>query len=218
MANIKCGYCNKKAGKRYCPSLDKVICSVCCGSNRLKNIACEEECRYLDHEVYQQKIHEEKELRTLLNTVPHSEYNDIFQNPEAASIAYEFEKFWSECYVNGLFNLTDQKVKETLTILYFHIFKGKELQPDDFVSATMKIYDQLIEDGDNVELIGKIMLRLIISIKNMTGGKIGPYGYLNYLKNNMNTDGTSLADGFILETKEGKKKHIPRSEYMNSKF
>ena len=213
MAKPKCGYCNKMAGKRYCPSLDMVICPVCCGSNRLKNIACDENCRYLDNEIYQQKIREEKELRALLDSVPHSEHDDIFQNPEVANIAYVFESFFAQCYVNGMFNLTDQKVKETLTILYYHKYKGKEIEPDNFTSAVVKVYDYLIEDGENIELVGKIMLRLIISIKNMTGGVIGPYGYLNYLKNNMHPDVAGTIDGFILETKDGKKKHVPRSEY-----
>lgn len=70
MAKAKCGYCGKRAAKRFCPSLDKLICSVCCGENRLKNIDCDEGCRYLDNELYQQKVRKEKELNLLLENVP----------------------------------------------------------------------------------------------------------------------------------------------------
>ena len=90
MAKPKCGYCGKKAGKRYCPSLDKIICPFCCGNNRLKNIVCEEDCKYLDHEIYQQKIKEEKELKSILESVPHSENNDVLKNEKGAHIAYAF--------------------------------------------------------------------------------------------------------------------------------
>ena len=89
MAKPKCGYCGQKVAKRYCPSLDKLLCPVCCGTNRLKNISCEDDCRYLDHEEYQQRVRKQKELNAILAEVPHSEHNDIFKNESAATIAYQ---------------------------------------------------------------------------------------------------------------------------------
>jgi len=80
MAKPKCGYCGQKVAKRYCPSLDKLLCPVCCGTNRLKNISCEDDCRYLDHEEYQQKMRKHKEFNAILAKVPHSEHNDIFKH------------------------------------------------------------------------------------------------------------------------------------------
>ena len=53
-----------------------------------------------------------------------------------------------------------------------------------------------------------MILRLIISIKNMTGGKMGAYGYLNYVKNNILTPGQDVSDGFIVETGDGEKTEI----------
>jgi hypothetical protein len=53
------------------------------------------------------------------------------------------------------------------------------------------------------EKIGQVFLRLMISIRKMSGGQFGEFGYLNYLKNNfvnIDTDGQ-----FIAEDKFGNK-------------
>jgi len=75
MAKPKCSLCGKKKAKRYCPSLDQLICPVCCGTNRLRNISCQEDCRYLDHEEYQQETRKQKELNAILNE-PVFEFKD----------------------------------------------------------------------------------------------------------------------------------------------
>jgi hypothetical protein len=43
----------------------------------------------------------------------------------------------------------------------------------------------------------------MLSVKNMSGGRMGEYGYLNYLKNNMIDQ--IPEDGFIMEDKFGNK-------------
>ena len=204
MAKPKCSLCGKKAAKRYCPSLDQLICPVCCGTNRLRNISCKEDCRYLDHEEYQQKIRKHKELNALMADVPHSEHNDIFRNESAASIAYQFETFFADCYIKGDFNLTDQKVKNTLTKLYFLKFKGERIKIDDFMAVLIELYDQISSEYDNQDLSGKVILRIITSIKKMTGGQFGAYGYLNYLKNNIHPSSLNGPNGTIIEFKDGR--------------
>jgi len=204
MAKPKCGYCGKKAAKRYCPSLDKLICPVCCGTNRLKNISCKEDCRYLDHEEYQQRIRKQKELNAMLAEVPHSEHNDIFKNERAASIAYQFETFFADCYVKGDFNLTDQNVKNALTKLYFLKFEDEHIKTDDFMALLIELYDRISGEYDSQDLIGKVILRMIISIKNMTGGPFGAHGYLNYLKNNIHPASLNGTNGTIAEFKDGR--------------
>jgi len=204
MAKPKCGYCEQKIAKRYCPSLDKLICPVCCGTNRLKNISCKDDCRYLDHEEYQQRVRKQKELSAILAEVPHSEHNDIFKNESVASIAYQFESFFADCYIKGDFNLTDQKVENGLTKVYFLKFKGERIKTDDFMAALLKLYEQIGNEYDSQDLIGKVILRLIISIKKMTGGQFGAYGYLNYLKNNIHPSSLKGAEGPIIEYKDGR--------------
>ncbi len=52
----QCIYCHARKGKRACPALSGSICSQCCGTHRLVNIACHTDCVYLDTNVeYQQK-------------------------------------------------------------------------------------------------------------------------------------------------------------------
>ena len=198
MAKPKCGYCGQKAAKRYCPSLDKLLCPVCCGTNRLKNISCKDDCRYLDHEEYQQKVRKQKEFNAILAEIPHSEHNDVFKNEKVASIAYQFESFFADCYIKGDFNLTDQKVKTALTKVYFLKFKNEHIKADDFMTVLLQLYEQISNKGDSQDLIGKVILRIIISIKKMTGGQFGAYGYLNYLKNNIHPSSLNGQNGPII--------------------
>ena len=204
MAKPKCSLCWKKAAKRYCPSLDQLICPVCCGTNRLRNISCQEDCRYLDHEEYLQETRKQKELNAILAEVPHSENNDIFKNERAASIAYQFESFFADCHIKGDFDLRDLKVKNGLTNLYFLKFEGENIKTDDFMVVLIELYDQISSKYDSQDLIGKVILRMIISIKKMTGGQFGAYGYLNYLKNNIHPSSLKGTKGPIIEYKDGR--------------
>jgi hypothetical protein len=52
----KCLYCHQRKGKRACPALGGVICSQCCGINRITNISCPTSCVFLEsNDDYQQK-------------------------------------------------------------------------------------------------------------------------------------------------------------------
>src|SRR6266487_51153 len=48
MASVKCVYCHTSKGKRTCPALGGLICSVCCGEHRLISINCPADCPYLE--------------------------------------------------------------------------------------------------------------------------------------------------------------------------
>ncbi len=43
-----CVYCHARKGKRSCPALNGLICSTCCGENRLTKINCPADCPYLE--------------------------------------------------------------------------------------------------------------------------------------------------------------------------
>lgn len=52
----KCIYCNQRKGKRSCPALGGLICSVCCGEHRGIAIRCPSDCIYFEsNEVYQRE-------------------------------------------------------------------------------------------------------------------------------------------------------------------
>jgi hypothetical protein len=42
-----CVSCGQRKGKRACPALRGLICTVCCGTKRLKEINCPSDCQYL---------------------------------------------------------------------------------------------------------------------------------------------------------------------------
>lgn len=42
-----CPCCNQRKAKRACPALGQQICTVCCGTKRLVEIACPADCMYL---------------------------------------------------------------------------------------------------------------------------------------------------------------------------
>ncbi len=209
MPKPKCAYCLKNAAKRFCPALDQAICPQCCGANRMKAIDCDAECRFLDNESYQGKVREQKELNELLHTVPSGQFDDILREEDAAMIAYSFETLIADLYVKGLFGLNDQKVKDTLTRLYFATRTVVVCDLDDFEKLLLEVYNTNLCEGYDDEYIRKIMLRLIISIKRMTGGSMGPLSYLNYLKNNIHPDYADFDGDTIMETKRGKRIPIP---------
>lgn len=205
----KCWFCKTTKGKRYCPPIDNLLCPACCGKNRLKKIDCSVDCRYLEGAAFQQKREEEKAFLSLMKSVPHGQYDDILQDFGVSMVAGEIEIFVRRMYVSGNLNLTDKTVYEA----YKHIYKtyftdqSPEERPSDYFSQALEeLYLKNKKQwGIKIkhENIGRVFLRLMISIKNMSGGQFGEFGYLNYLKNNF--DGIDRDDEFILEDKFGNK-------------
>jgi hypothetical protein len=205
----KCWFCKTTKGKRYCSPIENLLCPVCCAENRLKKIDCHEDCRYLEGVAFQKKREEEKEFSSLMGNIPHGQHDDIFHDIGVALVAGEIETFVSEKYVSGNINLTDQTVYGAYKQMYKLHFNNQipeERHSDNFFQELEKLYfdnKKKWEHNVNHEKIGQVFLRLMISIKKMSGGQLGEFGYLNYLKNNfvnIDTDGQ-----FIVEDKFGNK-------------
>lgn len=205
----KCWLCSTKKGKRYCSPLDKVICPICCATNRLKKIDCNEDCRYLSGVALQTKRAEEKEFSELMNRVPHGEHDDIFKEPAVAFMAYEIETSVRDIYVSGDMRITDKTVREAYKNVYAIQFKGRPIeegQLDELTEELLGLYSRNMDMWKfnmNEEMIGQVFLRLMISVKNMSGGRMGEFGYLNYLKNNLGRRDENEA--VVVEDKFGKK-------------
>lgn len=210
---VKCWFCKTKKGKRYCAPIDNVLCPICCGENRLKRIDCIEECRYLEGLAYQKNRTEDKEFSELMASVPHGEYDDIFKDMAVALMAGEIETFIRDIYVNGNILITDKSVYESYKRIYqLHVNNQiqEETQLDELTQELWKLYKRNVSMWEfNMEKskIGQVFLRLMISIKNMSGGRMGEFGYLNYLKNNLGN--TNLGETFITEDKFGNKIRRP---------
>jgi hypothetical protein len=210
---VKCWFCKTKKGKRYCAPIDNVLCPTCCGENRLKSIDCIEECKYLEGLAYQKNRTEEKEFSELMASVPHGEHDDIFRDMDVALMAAEIETFVRNIYVDGNIRITDKSVYESYRRIYqIHVNNQiqEESQLDELTKELWKLYKSNIKIWEfNMERskIGQVFLRLMISIKKMSGGRMGEFGYLNYLKNNLGN--ANLAETYIVEDKFRNKTRKP---------
>ncbi len=206
----KCWFCKTKKGKRYCPPIENILCPICCGENRMKKIECIEVCRYLEGVAFQKKRDEEKTFSKLMETVPHGQYDDIFKETGAALMTGEIEAFIRSIYMADTIRITDQTVYESYKLIYRIFFDDKppeEHQIDDLTQNLLYLYTHHIkmwEQNIGKDKIGQVLLRLMISVKKMSGSKFGEFGYLNYLKNNLG-DSTLDKGQFITEDKFGNK-------------
>jgi hypothetical protein len=48
---MTCSLCGTRKARRSCPALGRSICPVCCGTKRLKEIACPADCTYLGNDL-----------------------------------------------------------------------------------------------------------------------------------------------------------------------
>jgi hypothetical protein len=185
MPKLKCAHCHKKAAQRKCPVVGGYICTLCCGSNRLSEFNCPSDCDYLGNGIFYKEAQQSKELSKLLETVPSGQFDDIFQDPHYAEIAYQIEKNTAAAYADEIYVLNDQKVKEA----YYETYRmlksdeptGKGLSRD-LLELVLTLERELQCPRDDLALV---LLRLIISVKKMTGGTLGLYSYLDYIKYNI---------------------------------
>ena len=207
----KCWFCRTKKGKRYCAPIENILCPICCGENRMRKIKCIEVCRYLEGVAFQKRRDEEKRFSKLMGGVPHGQYDDIFKETGVALMAGEIEAFIRNIYIADNIRITDQTVYESYKLIYRKFFDDKpseEHQIEDLTQNLLHLYTHHIkmwEQNIGKDKIGQVLLRLMISVKKMSGSKFGEFGYLNYLKNNLG-DSTLGRGQFITEDKFGNKK------------
>ena len=144
-----------------------------------------------------------------MNEVGHGQFDDIFQQPSIADMAYDIESFVRDLYVREDLELTDPLVREAYKTIYEIHSKRKQVEGSELDSLTEALLDQYEtrsqtwEESLNETMVGQVYLWLMISIKKMSGGRMGNKGYLNYLKNNLDA---SVPEGkFVMEDKFGNK-------------
>ena len=79
-----------------------------------------------------------------------------------------------------------------------------EIALNEVIDSAQKKWDEF-SDRD---FQGKVLLRLAISTQKMTGGTVGPCGYLNYLKNNIYSPDIRPDGHCVIEWKDGRKKAV----------
>src|SRR6266850_717586 len=70
---MSCPLCSARKERRACPALKKTICAVCCGTKRLTEIQCPEDCVYLstarEHPAAVVRRQQEHDVAILLPTI-----------------------------------------------------------------------------------------------------------------------------------------------------
>ena len=72
-SEMSCPLCDTRKERRACPALRQTICAVCCGTKRLSEIQCPEDCVYLtsarEHPAAVVKRQQERDVAILLPTI-----------------------------------------------------------------------------------------------------------------------------------------------------
>ena len=70
---MSCPLCQTRKPRRACPALNQTICAVCCGTKRLTEIQCPDDCVYLtsarEHPAAVVKRQQEQDVAILLPTI-----------------------------------------------------------------------------------------------------------------------------------------------------
>src|SRR5438105_13838964 len=72
---MSCPLCRTRKPRRACPALNQTICAVCCGTKRLTEIQCPDDCVYLasarEHPAAVVRRQQEHDVAVLLPTITH---------------------------------------------------------------------------------------------------------------------------------------------------
>jgi hypothetical protein len=72
---MTCPSCGQRKGRRVCPALGQTICTVCCGTKRLVEINCPDDCPHLtaarEHPAAQVKRQQEQDVAVLIPSIRH---------------------------------------------------------------------------------------------------------------------------------------------------
>ena len=75
LQTMACPVCGQRKGRRSCPALRQTICSVCCGTKRLVEIACPDDCPHLatarEHPAAVVKRQQQEDVAVLLPGIQH---------------------------------------------------------------------------------------------------------------------------------------------------
>ncbi len=183
----KCLSCNEVKGKRKCPALNGLICSVCCGTKKLKEINCPSDCVYLETSLANQN---RKEINKAISLTFPSESHDIFKNEKVVEeLAMPFEKFLAENFYEDT-SINDTHIYETLSKIYITITNKENLLKADneFEQKLIDGYYLIFNQSElSEDLKSKLILRLLMSIKQISGGIFGNRNYLKFIYNQNNT-------------------------------
>lgn len=184
----KCRLCNKKIKfSRNCPALNEVICSSCCGAKKESEIHCINNCSYF---VEGQIKENKKQIMQLVKDSFNSEFGDLYQDENILRLVAPFEQFVFNKYYNHR-TVTDDCMTECYTKIYYSLEEKESIYT--FNEIEKDIIDEFSrlakETKMPMESQKLILIRMMKSIDNMTGGAFGNRMYLELLRNNFTGTG-----------------------------
>jgi hypothetical protein len=185
----KCFLCQQGKAKRFCPTLKQSICSLCCGSKRNNEITCSPFCQYL------QKGAAYQETRNI-----HKLLSQSFVTPEEAELDKDLtEKIvmpLEEFFVDEFYDLepiNDDDIFEALTRLYFQLTGQTEplTEPKPVTRLILEGFSGIDRATPEIsrEQKARSVLRMLKSIKNVSGGALGNRNYLELVYSMFYEDG-----------------------------
>ena len=192
---IKCVICNKKS-KRLCPALNERICSLCCGTKRDKEIKCISECNfYLEGKSNEN----EKIIMKLIKESFNDDWNDLFYDEEYLNIIGPLETFLLSEFYNDE-SVNDNSIFKCLIKMYFKLKnEGDIYSYIDYENIIVDTFSNIVEENEaSIELQKTILLRLMKSIYNVSGGVLGNRNYLELLRGQFT--GTGRMSGMFCES------------------
>lgn len=166
------------------------VCSLCCGTKRQMEIVCPEKCEYLEKgEEYQAK----REINKKVNSSFHDETDDVFQIEEAAEFAAPLEKFFIEKFYDDK-NVNDNDIYEALSKLYLLQTGKSDLKKIDNKECEELIFEKFNKLDKKFpklskDLKNRSILRILKSIRDISGGIFGNRNYLELIYSQFNEDG-----------------------------
>jgi hypothetical protein len=187
---MKCVICGQKKGKRFCLAEDDYICSLCCETSRQMEISCPEKCEHLEkREEYQVR----REINKKVNSSFHDETDDIFQVDEVIEFATPLEMFFIEKFYDDE-NVNDNDIYEALSKLYLFQTGKSDLKKAENKECEELIFEKFYELDKEFPKLSKDLktrsvLRILKSIKEISGGIFGNRNYLELIYSQFNKDG-----------------------------
>lgn len=185
----KCVLCNQNKAKRLCAGIDGMICSFCCGTKREKEISCFSSCAYLKQgKEYQNS----RAVNKLVDANFNKQAEDIFNDDSAAKIAFPLEKFFIKRFYRDP-SVNDNDIYAALEKIYsYRTGITKEIKSNnqchdlifiEFLKVDRKT-KRISDDFKN-----QVLLRILKSIKNVSGGILGNRNYLEMIYSQFNSNG-----------------------------
>ncbi len=156
---MKCGLCDLKKAKRFCPAKNVWICAQCCGEKRVLEIDCPESCGYLnvgrerDAEDFARRLHSLDTVASERNQRVLQDHDDVVAHLE---ISIARERLSSR-------DLTDRDVAEAVRALL-----------DTYETENKGVLYEKTCDDLRVEAMRRELRKIIESYRNPEGeGKKG---------------------------------------------